>query len=214
MLARVARRVGREFRNRFSPPDWLRKKRRVDREFDALHGVDTGGYTYLKSLHIKSANWRDGTSHIAADPDEFHSAMAALDIDFSRFTFIDLGSGKGRALMLARQYGFKQLIGVEFSAELVEIAKRNGIDTICADAAEYELPNEPTLLLLYNPFGGETMKRVAQHTRASLEKNPRELIVLYLNPFHLEAWDGFTVVKRESNFAVLRMQPGHVGPSG
>ena len=137
LFASVARRVGRELHNRLAPSDWLKKKRAVDRAFDAANGVDTGGYTYLSSLKINSPNWRDGNSHIAADPDEFVAAMNALNIDPSHFTFIDLGSGKGRALMLARSYGFKELIGVEFSAELVELARRNGIETICADATEY-----------------------------------------------------------------------------
>lgn len=188
--------------------EWLKKKKRVDREFDAQHGVDTGGYTYLSTLRIKSPNWREGTSHIAADPEEFASAMSAVDADLSRLTFIDLGSGKGRALMLAKQYPFKRILGVEFSDKLVATARKNlpDIETICADAAQYELPNEPTLLLLYNPFGRPIMDVVARNTRASLEKSPRELIVLYLNPFHLESWTeaGFKVSRGE-HFAVIAL---------
>lgn len=206
MLARVSRRIVREVRNRFAPPEWVKKKRIVDREFDSRHGVDTGGITLLGKLHI-DGNWRDGSSHVAVDPQEFAEAMAALDIDFSHFTFIDLGSGKGRALMLAREYGFRKLIGVEFSAELAEIARSNGVETICADATQYELPNEPTLLFLYNPFGRETMEKVAGRVRASLDAHPRDLTVLYLNPFQLDAWleAGFRLIHRGGHFAILRV---------
>jgi SAM-dependent methyltransferase len=206
MLGRISRRAVREVRRLILPkPEWLRKKARVDREFDRMNGVDTGGYTYLKQLRIDSPNWRDGNSHIAVDPDEFRSAMEAVDADLSQLTFIDLGSGKGRAMMLARQYPFKERIGVEFSEELVRIARANGIETIHADATEYDLPPVPTLLFLYNPFGRETMDKVAKRTKASLEANPRELIVVYLNPFQLESWAGFTLVRREANYAILRV---------
>jgi SAM-dependent methyltransferase len=133
--------------------------------------------------------------------------MSAVDADLSQLTFIDLGSGKGRALMLARQYPFKELIGVEFSGRLVEIARANGIETIHADATEYDLPPVPTLLFLYNPFGRETMDKVAERTRASLKASPREFVVLYLNPFQLESWtsNGFSVAHRGPHFAVLRV---------
>jgi SAM-dependent methyltransferase len=206
MLARISRRAAREVRRLILPrPEWLRKKALVDREFDRMNGVDTGGITNPNPAD--GPNWRDGVRHIAVDPDEFASAMSAVDADLSQLTFIDLGSGKGRALMLARQYPFKELIGVEFSGRLVEIARANGIETIHADATEYDLPPVPTLLFLYNPFGRETMDKVAERTRASLKASPREFVVLYLNPFQLESWtsNGFSVAHRGPHFAVLRV---------
>lgn len=207
MLRRVSSRVVREVGKALDPKhrQWLRHKRSVDRDFDAKHGVDTGGYTYLNKLNINSANWRDGNSHIAADPQEFREAIEAVDADLSRFTFIDLGAGKGRALLLAEQYPFKRAFGVEFAAELVEVAEANGVDVIHGDATTYELPNEPTLLFLYNPFGRETMDIVARRTRNSLDDYPRDLTVLYLNPFHEEAWlsQGFKRVHKGPHFSVL-----------
>lgn len=197
-------------KRQFAPkPEWLKKKLLVDREFDAMYGVDTGGYTYLGSLKIRSPNWREGNSHIAADPEEFAAAMSALDVDLSRFTFIDLGSGKGRALMLAAQYPFERIIGVEFSERLVETARRNlgdRAETILADATQYDLPPVPTILFLYNPFQGTVMEAVAERTKASLAAHPRHLTVLYLNPFHVDAWlkAGFSEAHRGPHFSVLR----------
>lgn len=171
-----------------------------------MNGVDTGGIAHLDRLTV-IGNVRDGVRHIAVDPDEFHSALRAIDADLSKLIFVDLGSGKGRALLLAAQYPFKARIGVEFATELVEIARANGLETIHADAIQYELPPVPTLLFLYNPFGRETMGRVAERTRASLKANPRELIVLYLNPFQLDSWTdaGFRLEHRGGHFAVLRV---------
>lgn len=210
LVRRIAGRLTWEVSHRLKPkPEWLKKKERVDREFDASYGVDTGGYTYLRSLKISSPNRQNGHSHIAADPEEFAAAIAALDVDLSRFTFIDLGSGKGRALMLASEYPFECIIGVEFAESLVEIARRNikdsRIETLYADVTEYELPPVPTILFLYNPFGEAIMDVVAQRTAASLVKSPRELLVLYLNPFFEGSWlkAGFEQIHRGEHFAIF-----------
>ena len=105
-LSRVAQRLGHRLSTAFGPqPDWLRKKQAVDSDFDQAHGVDTGGVTELKRLDV-AGDADDSVPHIASDPDEFHSAMGALGIDFKRFTFVDVGAGKGRALLLAAAYGF------------------------------------------------------------------------------------------------------------
>jgi SAM-dependent methyltransferase len=213
-VAKLSRRLGNAVVDALGPePEWMKKKSRVDREFDQAFGVSTGGITQLKKMRI-AGNSEDGTPHIASDPDEFRNAVDALNADVSQFTFVDLGAGKGRALLLAARHGFRKIIGVEFSRELVEIAERNiraafspaapAISIIEQDAATYELPDDPIVLFMYNPFGPRTMEAVARRTRASLEKNPRPLRVLYLNPFHLEGWieRGFSVDRRE-HFAVL-----------
>jgi SAM-dependent methyltransferase len=198
---------------------WVKKKRRVDREFDEAFGVHTGGITQLKRLNVVG-NRADGVPHIASDPEEFQNALDALDVDFSQFTFVDLGAGKGRALLLAAGCGFKKIIGVEFARELVEEAERNiraarypksaTITILQQDATTYDLPDEATIVFMYNPFGGATMEAVARRTRASVEKHSRPVHVVYLNPFHLGGWidAGFSVDRRE-HFAILRL-PGAV----
>ena len=66
-----------------------------------------------------TVGWRErllGIFHspyMPSDPAEFREMMAALPIDFHKFTFIDVGSGKGRTLLMASEYGFKQIVGVE-----------------------------------------------------------------------------------------------------
>jgi SAM-dependent methyltransferase len=215
-VSRIARRLGSKLASALGPePDWLRKKRHVDHVFDQAHGVDTGGVTTLKGLRL-AGDARDSVQHIATDPDEFHNALAALDADPARFTFVDLGAGKGRALLLAARSGFRRVVGVEFAHELVKTAERNiraardlchaSIHMVEQDATAYELPEDPFVLFMYNPFGGKTMEAVAHRTRASLQRRPRPHHVLYLNPFHLEGWTaaGFSVDRRD-HFAVLRL---------
>jgi SAM-dependent methyltransferase len=215
---RIVRKVAAAVRKIGPEPDWQKRKRRVDEIFDIGQGVDTGGITQLKGMALSTETWRDGFPHIAVDPAEFATAIEALDVDLSRFTFIDLGSGKGRALLLALDYPFQKIIGVEFAGPLVATARANlekigkvrdvsRVEVVHADAVEYDLPHTPALIFLYNPFGGDVMKRVARRTREALVTSRQEAVILYLNPFEVDCWlaAGFCVVHRGRHFAILRL---------
>jgi SAM-dependent methyltransferase len=136
-------------------------------EFDRVHGVDTegrfGGWTYLSDLSISSPNWIDGIDYIAIEPERFKRVMASFDITFEDFTFIDFGSGKGRALLLASEYPFKRILGLEFSPDLHRTAEENirryrsatqecrDIQSLNVDFANYALPPEASLLFFFHP---------------------------------------------------------------
>ena len=85
-------------------------------EFDSEHGVDTEGrfegWTYLSDLDIASSNWIDGSDYAAIEPARFKRVLAAFDIGFEDYTFLDFGSGKGRALLLASEFPFKRILGL------------------------------------------------------------------------------------------------------
>jgi SAM-dependent methyltransferase len=189
---------------------FLRRKERVDQAFDRDTGVDTGGVDHLYDLTITSKNARFGTSHIASDPNEFAEAMASVDMDLSEATFIDMGSGKGRALLLAAAYPFKQIIGIEFAAELHQLAQANlaslaatgksdpRIALIHGDATTYALPAGPLVLYFFNPFDAEVMRPIAEMAMASWRANPRPMRAVYVNPLHPQVWLGAGWVERAS----------------
>ena len=108
-------------------------------------------------------------------------------------------------------------MGVEFARELHEAARANlarfrrsaqrceRIELVCADAANYELPDEDLVIFMYNPFGLEVMRTIAARARASLRARPRRMYVLYTNPFQIEAWTalGFQPLTSRGNFTLL-----------
>src|SRR5579863_4590016 len=118
--------------------------------------------------------WRDrllGVFHSPyqpTDPALFREMLDALAeqarISLSDFTFVDLGSGKGRTLLMASDYPFRRILGVELLPALHQIAEENlkkyssesqkcfQLESICADAIDFPFPAEPTLLYLFNPF--------------------------------------------------------------
>ena len=94
----------------------------------------------------------------------------------------------GAAITMARS-GFESVTGVELSASLVEIARRNaqrgGLENlrfVQCDAGEYTDFDRVTHLYLYNPFPGAVMKDVLENLRASFERQDREVLLIYRNP--------------------------------
>ena len=151
-----------------------------------------------------AVGWRDrllGVLHSPYQPTErelFHEMMGLLAqdfrIDFSEFTFIDLGSGKGRTLLMASDYPFHRILGVELLPSLNEIAQQNlekyhsesqncfAIESICADASTFRLPPEALVIYLFNPFPESGLRRALANLENSLTEHPRPVYVVYHNP--------------------------------
>jgi Methyltransferase domain len=110
--------------------------------------------------------------------------------------FVDIGVGKGRVLCQAARYPFARCIGVELSDELAEIARANvetmrrrrarSVEVVTADGTEWPIPDDVTMVFLNNPFVGESFARAAQNLVASLDRRPRRLQVIYVNPWEHE----------------------------
>ncbi len=132
------------------------------------------------------------------DPALFREMMAALPLDFREFTFIDIGSGKGRTLLLASEYPFKKIIGVELIADLNRAAEENlaaerpdetavtgrpptPIVTLCMDARNFDFPPEPLLVYLFNPLPEAGLRQVVRNLGDSLARVPRPVWIVYHN---------------------------------
>jgi predicted RNA methylase len=125
--------------------------------------------------------------------------MAVISVEPEAFCFIDIGSGKGRALFLAEQYGFQRIIGVELSKKVHQVAEDNlnryraavrrdpRIELCNCDALELDLPNAPTVVFMFNPFDSVIMSQFAAKIDESLAKNLREFYLIYVHPFAEDA---------------------------
>jgi SAM-dependent methyltransferase len=186
-----------------------RERTAADRAFDAARHVDTAGWVRRADLVTDSPNRAHAGRYQPSTVDEFELLMGKLDVDHEDFVFVDYGSGKGRVLLLAADLPFKQIVGVEFSPPLHEIARQNiatlgrhaaRVETLVMDAAEYEPPLEPLVLYFFNPFDAPVMRRVLARVRASLERRPRPVYIVVSGQSELaEAIEffGFTPVDVE-----------------
>jgi hypothetical protein len=163
-----------------------RRRNTVQAEFDREFNVDTAGLISLSSLDVDSPNWEHGINYGPTSPASFAAVMdaiSALSIDLSDFTFIDFGSGKGAVLLYAAAFPFKDIIGVEFSSHLHQIAQSNiarhplasrrRVRSILCDASQYEIPDGPLLTFFNRPFTNPLMDSVLSNIRASLRYSPR-----------------------------------------
>jgi SAM-dependent methyltransferase len=163
--------------------------------FDERFGVDTSGLLYELASGHQHDPYNNGYFGVA--PSVFHSAMQAvrdrLQLDYQRFRFVDVGSGKGRALLLACDYPFREILGVELSPELDRVARANiarypgarhrpRVTSMQGDAAEFPWPPGPLIVYMWNAFTGPVMERVFQNLEASLAQLPRELYLVYIHP--------------------------------
>jgi SAM-dependent methyltransferase len=134
--------------------------------------------------------------------------MTSVEIEHRDFVFVDLGSGKGRTLLLASEWPFKKVVGVEFSVDLHRIAEDNirklqvrsgrcrDVVSVCMDATDYRLPVDPAVLYFYHPFQADVMTRVVEHIERSLRECPRELYILYYNPVCARIFDKSPAFRR------------------
>jgi SAM-dependent methyltransferase len=168
-----------------------RRQRYGDMEYDWEHRVNTTSGTL---------GWRErllGTFHSPyqpTDPALFREMMSALPIQFDKFTFIDIGSGKGRTLLMASEYPFQKIIGVELLPELHQVAQENlrlyqsesqkcfALESVCGNATTFPFPAEPLVLYLFNPLPESGLRQMLANLDRSLAANPRPAYVLYHNP--------------------------------
>lgn len=190
--------------------------------FDRRYGTDTAGTIPLWKLQIRSPHHAEGVRYQASDPDFVRKAIEILQIPLERFVYIDVGSGKGLTLLVASEYPFRRVLGIEFAAELNAIAAENisrlmaprcqDISSVLADAASYRFPTEDTVLFLYNPFGKDVLKRMLDNLRSVLEQNDHELYIVYSNPIFSQILDQSGFLERLDlpiGAAVYRHSPTH-----
>lgn len=160
-------------------------------------GVDTCGV-------IPSSELGDDAACIDYEPVNYR----CLDVAFNYLTvreggdvFLDYGCGKGRALAYAATFPFRRIIGVDRVPELCAAAEENlrrvkpdiqcaDIDIVAADAREFELPGDVSVIFMFNPFTGQILEDVQEKIRQSLARAPRKTTIIYLYP-HNRQEDAF-----------------------
>ena len=186
-----------------------------DRLFDVYHGIDT------------FARPNDGAEHHTSDSVEYRPTQPQVLRRVFRMievtpddVFLDFGAGKGRVLLQAAQLPFRRVVGVEISETLSGQARQNverrrsrlacqSVEIVTADASAYPIPDDVTVIYMYNPFHGETFKAVAQNILRSFERRPRRITLIYFLPAmhdYLVA-NGFSVLERAFDSMLLDRAP-------
>jgi predicted RNA methylase len=164
------------------------------RQFDRKYGLDTAEIIYPSALGIAAGDAEQSIEYEPCIPETLAGALSNLSIQFQEYVFVDLGSGKGVAVLSASLFPFKHIVGIEWSARVARIARENArkfthpqqvcrsIELLDGDATAYELPHEPLVIFMYNPFREPLVRRFVDNLRRSLEQCPRHVVIVYYNP--------------------------------
>lgn len=169
--------------------------------FDALHGTDTTGLLYADDLASGHAHDPFNEGYYATAPSLFGGALACwrqtLTADkVEDYTFLDLGCGKGRALLLASELPFRSVCGIELNRQLVRTARRNvrkwlrrpracrRIAVDCADVLDFRLPAGPIVLFLFNSFTAEVLAPLIERLAAAARLRSAPIDLIYVHPDH------------------------------
>lgn len=173
--------------------------------FDQAHGTDTSGLLEGTVIARDTAHKvEDLTAYYGIAPSILTSLMdiwlqrthPAQPIE--RTVFLDVGAGKGRAMLLASQLPFLRVEGIELNPTLAAIAQNNialwldddtaerltGITLHHADATTHPLPSAPTLAFLFHPFESRLLKKFLTHIEKSVSAAPRGFDLIYANAEH------------------------------
>lgn len=165
-----------------------------------------------------------GLEYASHHPRIIRSALAALPIRPELYTFINLGCGKGRVLLVASEWPFRRIVGVEFAPPLANVARKNlqrcrwlsqrcrELTVVTMDALDYKLPRGPKVLYLANPFFPKVTAQVMANIERSFQDAPHELFVLFVGlQFRRDesfgAHPGYDRLYRDRYFDVYQHRP-------
>jgi SAM-dependent methyltransferase len=187
------------------PLDWVYNRIReeffIRDDFDRIRGTET-------SLRVH--RWRLGTdsaaqSYQATSPEIFDRACQWLPSEAKAYPFLDFGCGKGRVLIMAHEYGFRRIVGVELSKSLVKICRRNllklgmtNVSVVAESAATVALPDSPLVVFMYNPFKPPLFDAVVER----LAEHRYPLFLIYVTPLYRN------VIEQTGRFAAILDSPG------
>jgi len=196
---------------------------RHNRAYDEKHNVETAGEISLEAAGVAAEDIERGNTRYRATWERLiRRAIEQLAIDYSRYTFVDYGAGKGKTMFVAADYPFKRIIGVEYAPHLYAITLRNcesfrsekqrctSLEAFCSDVLNYEPPPGPVVCFMCNPFDAATLQCVFDSWRERCADGERDIRILYLNMRNVREIEGvlaaqtwLRVEARNSHFVLL-----------
>jgi SAM-dependent methyltransferase len=135
-----------------------------------------------------------------SQPSIVRAVLASLP-EPERYIFVDIGCGKGRPLVVASEFAFRRVIGVELAPKLAQVARANAasvaarhpdrtpIEIQIGDATAVSPLADRVIYFLYNPFGGKLLKALVENIERQLQSHLEHAFVVFYNPVHGEVLD-------------------------
>lgn len=183
-----------------------------EKKYEKQLGINTHSIVNLDKLTLAGENSSENHHYQGASYFILLSIFNKLPSETKSFPLIDYGCGKGRALFVAEQCGFTNLIGVDIAKELIDNANDNNseyqkknsasqIHFLFEDATKYKVPDDARTFYFFNPFGETVLQQVIDNIKESVKVNPRKIYCIYLNPKYKAVFEknGFEVFYIKKN---------------
>jgi SAM-dependent methyltransferase len=161
----------------------------LDYLFDWRFGTDTVTRVQKYALDIDSRNRHLGSGYQGTRALALSRFLKSMQLGSDR-VLLDLGSGKGKVLLVAAQCGLREVHGVEWSAMLCSVASRNiaafrrktGSSTVFkvfhSDAVDYPIEDREDVFYLYRPFEDPVLAQVIRNIESSVRSCPRKIWIV------------------------------------
>ncbi len=180
--------------------------------FDLAHGVETSGLVPAANLLTGHPNDEHITAYYGVAPSILrtlivHWLETPPPSPIEKYTFVDIGAGKGRAMLVASELPFREVVGIEINPGLAHIARKN-LDhwqrahtsdptsprlaptrMLEQDALAYEFPATPCVAFLFHPFEAPVLKALLRRIETQFAHHPGTLDLLYVNSEHSKVLD-------------------------
>lgn len=193
----------------------------VNSQLDRKYDIDTQGIIDdLDVLAPTSITAQNANGYEGIQIPVFRRILKNLSVNPTEYTFIDFGSGKGRACIMAAEWGFAHVIGVEFSPILHAIAQQNiekfqarqyrktCIQSSLEDATTFRMPDANLVCFLYNPFDSVIINQVIRNLINAKKMYGKKILVAYRNPVHAEIFDknpAFLLFEKNRDFRLYQI---------
>lgn len=201
----------------------------ANRLFDQAWGTDTSVAVGIDDLDVDEAERVDANDYECMHAGTLLRILTGLGVELDGYEFVDLGSGKGKAVLVAATRPFKRVTGVELSDHLHRVAveniarfealggRRSGeMRSVCQNAARFRTTHPDVVVFMLNPFGAAVLRQVVIALDEHLADSSRRGIVLYSNPVHRDVLDTSTTldpVFRARRLAVYSTPAAGLDPS-
>ena len=215
------------------PRDLLKATDQPIHPFDLAHGVDTSGLVPASHLTTGHPNDDHVTAYYGVAPSILRTLVETWRATpppepIGSYTFVDVGAGKGRAMLVASELPFRQVIGIELNPKMADIAQLNldlwqaahaadptagrlaSIRLYEQDALAFDLPRTPTLLFLFHPFEAPVLKALLRQVETQFADRPGLLDLLYVNAECAEVLDRNPAFRRLWSGPVAMSPEDHV----
>jgi SAM-dependent methyltransferase len=175
--------------------------------YDVQNGTDTSGFVHVTRLHPAQEMQSLISPYGPSQPSIARRALSALG-SVEDYAFIDLGCGKGRCVLVASEFPFREVIGVELSAKLAVKARANAaiVERLCpsrkaariveGNVLDFPFPSGKLVFYNFHAFGAEIISKMVERFEAALAEDTPHIFFVYYNAVHFAQLDASPAFRR------------------